>query len=148
MNDRVRHMQSAAVFIVLQKDSQVLLLQRKATGWMDGQYSVPAGTLDPDETIKDAAIREVLEEIGVIVHPQDISYAHTMHCKTGAAVWMGHFFTTTNWQNGPKVCEPDKHSEVLWCDLGELPDNVIPYVKQALENISLGVSYSEFGWGG
>ncbi len=146
MSERERHMQSAAVFMILRKGKQVLLLQRKATGWMDGQFSVPAGALDADETVKSAAIREALEEVGVTVQPHAVVHAHTMHCKTGPAAWMGHFFVTESWQGEPRVCEPDKHSQVLWCETDTLPDNLIPYVRQALEMIERGVSYSEFGW--
>lgn len=46
----------------------------------------------------------------------------------------------------PRVCEPDKHSQVLWCKSDALPDDIIPYVEQALKMIEQGISYSEFGW--
>jgi 8-oxo-dGTP pyrophosphatase MutT (NUDIX family) len=146
MSNRERHMQSAAVFVILRKGERVLLLQRMATGWMDGQFSVPAGALDAGETIKTAAIRETLEEVGTIVHPHDAIHAHTMHCKTGSATWMGHFFVVESWQGEPHICEPDKHTQVLWCEVNTLPDNLIPYVRQALDLIKQGVNYSVFGW--
>lgn len=146
MSERERHMQSAAVFMILRKNSQVLLLQRKSTGWMDGQFSVPAGALDAGETVKFAAIRETFEEVGITIQPHDATHAHTMHCKTGSAAWMGHFFTAAKWQGEPCVCEPDKHSEVAWCELASLPENLIPYVRQALEMIDRSATYSEFGW--
>ncbi|HWT64444.1 MAG TPA: NUDIX domain-containing protein [Ochrobactrum sp.] len=148
MTERERHMQSAAVFMILRKNTQVLLLQRKATGWMDGQFSVPAGALDAGETVQAAAIREALEEVGVTIQTLNTRYAHTMHCKTGSAVWMGHFFTASEWLGEPHLCEPDKHSKTKWCEITSLPENLIPYVKQALEMIERDVAYSEFGWGG
>lgn len=146
MNERKRHMQSAAVFMILRKGEHVLLLQRKATGWMDGQYSVPAGALDAGETVKSAAIREAFEEVGVTILQSDAVHAHAMHCKTGSGAWMGHFFIVENWHGEPRVCEPDKHSQVLWCKSDALPDDIIPYVEQALKMIGQGISYSEFGW--
>ncbi len=146
MNKRVRHMQSAAVFMVLRKDAQVLLLQRKATGWMDGQYSLPAGALDAGETLREAAIREALEEVGIVVDASDAVHVHMLHCKTGADVWTGHFFLVNHWQGEPKICEPDKHADVMWCDMSALPENLIPYVRQALQQIALGKAYSEYGW--
>ncbi len=146
MGERERHMQSAAVFVILRKEAQVLLIQRKATGWMDGQFSVPAGALVADETVKSAALREVHEEIGVFIQPDDAVYAHVMHCKTGSAAWMGHFFVADCWQGEPRICEPDKHSLLLWCEATALPDNLIPYVRQALDMIEQAVAYSEYGW--
>ena len=69
-----------------------------------------------------------------------------MHCKTGNSAWMGHFFVADNWKNEPRICEPDKHSQVMWCEINALPDNLIAYVRQALTMIARGESYSEFGW--
>ena len=59
---------------------------------------------------------------------------------------MGHFFVADNWKNEPRICEPDKHSQVMWCEINALPDNLIAYVRQALTMIARGESYSEFGW--
>ena len=42
--------------------------------------------------------------------------------------------------------EPDKCSELKWNKIDDLPDNIIPEVKLALENISKVIHYSEFGW--
>lgn len=147
MAERERYMQSAAVFMILRKDTQVLLLQRQATGWMDGQFSVPAGALDAGETIKSAAIREALEEVGVTIRPQDAACAHIMHCKTGASAWVGYFFTAVKWEGEPRVCEPEKHGGIVWCEIKALPENLIPYVRKALEMIEYGEAYSEYGWG-
>lgn len=146
MGERKRYMQSAAVFMILRKDTQILLLQRQFTGWMDGHFSFPAGALEAGETVKSAAIREALEEVGVTVRPQDATFAHMMHCKTGSSAWTGYFFTSVKWVGEPRVCESDKHADILWCESTMLPDNLIPYVRQAVEMIDRGEAYSEFGW--
>lgn len=143
---RVRHMHSASVFVALMRDMEVCLLRRNGTGWLDGLFSLPAGGLDADETIAGAACREVLEEVGVQVVPASMRYAHALHSLTEGMDWVGHFFTATEWAGVPHLCEPDKHSDLTWCSIRDLPAELIPYVRQALICIEKGIPYSEFGW--
>ncbi len=35
---------------------------------------------------------------------------------------------------------------LVWVALDALPDNTIPYVRQAIQNYQAGEYYSEFGW--
>jgi len=46
----------------------------------------------------------------------------------------------------PFNAEPDKCDELRWCDVDALPVNIIPYVKQAIQNFRNGVVFDEFGW--
>ena len=52
------------------------------------------------------------------------------------------------WQDEPFNAEPDKCDELRWCDLDELPENTIPYVRKAIQNYLDGVRFDEFGWVG
>lgn len=122
------------------------MLRRTGTGWMDGLFSIPAGGLEAGETIRMAAVREAREEVGVEIDPGDLAYAHTLHSMTEGNDWVGHFFTVTAWTGIPRVCEPDKHGDLVWCSVRSLPEETIPYVRQALMAIDAGETYSEFGW--
>jgi 8-oxo-dGTP diphosphatase len=146
MASRVRYTHSTSVFVIIRREREVLLLRRAATGWMDGFFSVPAGALEPGETIQRAAIREAREEVGVHLEISQIAYAHTIHCLTEAQGWVGHFFTATSWCGEARLREPDKHRDLLWCPADVLPDETIPYVRQAIECAGRGIRYSEFGW--
>jgi 8-oxo-dGTP pyrophosphatase MutT (NUDIX family) len=143
---RARHQHSTAVFVVLEHDGAICLLRRSGTGWMDGQFSLPAGALEAGETIRAAAIREVREEVGVEIEPGSLHHAHVLHSLTEGADWLGHFFVARRWTGEPRICEPAKHSEILWTVLARLPDDLIPYVRQALGAITRGEVYSEYGW--
>jgi 8-oxo-dGTP pyrophosphatase MutT (NUDIX family) len=146
MTTRVRHKLSASVFIALLRGRDVLLLRRTGTGWLDGCLSVPAGGLDASETIAAAAIREAHEEIGVRIASENLTYAHTLHSLTDGSDWVGHFFRVTQWTGAPSLRERDKHSDLAWWPLSDLPPATIPYVRQALICIDQGRPYSEFGW--
>lgn len=122
------------------------MLKRSGTGWMDGFYSLPAGGLEYGETLATAAIREACEETGVIISQDSVSLAHTMHVFTEQRSWIGQFFICTEWRRTPYLAEPDKHAEIVWRPLHDIPEDTVPYVRQAIENIQNECPYSEFGW--
>ncbi len=139
-------MHSAAVFVVLMQGADICLLRRRGTGWMDGLVSLPAGGLEAGETIALAARREAKEEVGVEIALPSLRYAHALHSLTEGSDWMGHFFVATAWSGIPRLCEPEKHADLTWRCIRDLPDETIPYVRQALVCIDRGILYSEFGW--
>ncbi|MFC5665748.1 NUDIX domain-containing protein [Kitasatospora misakiensis] len=57
---------SAAAAVVLDDDGRVLLVQRAD----DGNWAPPGGILDPGEQPADGAVREVLEETGIVTVPE------------------------------------------------------------------------------
>ncbi len=55
--------------------------------------------------------------------------------------------TDSDYDGEPKICEPDKCSELKWFSLDTLPDNVIESRKKALESFVVGSErYLEMGW--
>jgi len=149
MAKRERFKLSLSVFMLLiDKDNNVLLIKRSNTGWMDGFYSVPAGALDGKETLLQAVIRETMEEVNVLVSEKNIQLVHTMHNMTHEEEWIGSFFVARHWEGTPQVNEPEKHSEVRWVSIKNLPENIIPYVQRACNGYIENNSYSEFGWNG
>lgn len=135
----------SAVHLLLIKDEKVLLSRRFNTGYEDGNYSVPAGHIDGRETLIDAMIREAKEEVGIIVHPQDVQFAHVVHYLSGDER-LQFFFKATIWQGEIANIEPHKCDELRWVSIDNLPGNTVPYVKQAIECYINNISYSEWGW--
>jgi 8-oxo-dGTP diphosphatase len=134
-----------AVHVFFFQGGQVLLLRRFNTGYEDGNYSVPAGHLEGDETVVQAAIRETREEIDVELHPDEVAMVGTMHRKSGDER-VDFFVAVERWSGEPTNCEPEKCDELSWFPLDALPENTIPYIRRALENYAKGVWFEEFGW--
>lgn len=147
------------VHLLFFRGDQILLLRRFNTGFEDGNYSVPAGHLDGGETVRRAAVREAREEVGVQLDPNNIEFASVMHRLSDNALFplsgtgadiderVDFFVHIKDWGSEPFNAEPEKCDELRWCDLDALPQNTIPYIRQAIKNYLEGVPFDEFGWG-
>lgn len=135
----------SAVHILLMRDSEILLLRRYNTGYEDGKFSLVAGHLDGNESAKATVIREAREEAGIEIAASDIQPVGVMH-RQSEAERIDFFFAVTVWEGIIKNCEPHKCSELSWFALDNLPVDIIPYVRVAIENYRNGVWYSEVGW--
>ncbi len=56
------------------------------------------------------------------------------------------FVHVCHWQGEPINTEPEKCDELRWANVDELPDNVIPYVRKAIQNHRDGIPFDELGW--
>lgn len=145
-NWRDRHFVVPAVYIVFRDGNKILLLQRANTGYQDGNYSMPAGHLDGGESALTAAIREAKEEVDVVIEPKDLQLVHTQHrvAETKDHERINLFFETSNWSGVIRNAEPEKCSGLLWADLGELPDNLVPELKHMLKHYAVHEAYGDF----
>lgn len=136
-----------AVYLVLRKDNQVLLLRRANTGYQDGKYGLVAGHLDGDELATAAMVREAKEEAGVTVRPEDLRFAHVAHRLSRNQPGQERvdiFFEATEWQGEVVNVEPEKCDDLSWFDIDDLPENMLPFVKLVLTDIAQGKQYSEY----
>ena len=135
----------ATVHLFFFRENQILLLRRFNTGFRDGEYSVPAGHLDGGETVIQAGIREGKEEVGVDIEESNMSFSTVMH-RLEDDERVDLFVQVHQWQGEPFNAEPDKCDDLRWVDVNTLPQNIIPYVKTALQNHHHGIAFDEFGW--
>jgi 8-oxo-dGTP pyrophosphatase MutT (NUDIX family) len=141
------------VHLLFFREDQILLQRRFNTGFEDGRYSLPAGHLDGGETVRMAAVREALEEVGVHIDLEEAVFATVMHRKSdntlsGADERVDFFVHIKKWDGEPFNAEPEKCDDLRWCDIEMLPVNTIPYVRKAIRNFLDGIPFDEFGWGG
>lgn len=135
---------SAYLFLI--EDNKILLQRRFNTGFEDGNYGVPAGHLDGGETAKEGCAREIKEEIGIDININDLEVVHVMHRNGEKDERIDFFMTATVYKGLVTNCEPNKCDGLDWFPLDELPNNIIDYVKVAIENYNNGVFYSEYDW--
>ena len=141
----------AVYALIRDRDGALLFVLRSNTGFMDGMYSLPAGRVEDGEPYTAAVVREAKEEVGVELDQDEIGFTYMQHRNmptqnTYAAVWTDVFFEAGPWKGEPVNGEPEKHSEIAWFYPDELPDNVMPYQRYALDRIADGHLYGEYGW--
>lgn len=131
------------VGVWLMRDNQVFLLSRMR----DNQetWGPITGKLEENESIPDAAKREVFEETGVEIDAQDLIFKHiVVHEQDGSAKHIGFHFVTTQWHGEPYNKEPNEHLRAEWFLVDALPDALWDVHRQALEKITKNNPFSIF----
>ncbi|KKP23890.1 MAG: hypothetical protein SZ59_C0003G0114 [candidate division TM6 bacterium GW2011_GWF2_28_16] len=138
----------AYVAVFLKDNNKILFLKRTKNGWGYGNYTLPGGSVDANESIRMAAIREIKEEVGVDIKEKDLKFLHVTNIKIKEKEepLLGFYFLVDNFFGEPKNIEPDKCEYITWLDADNLPENIVKELKVVLEKISKNEFYSEIGW--
>ena len=103
--------------IILNEKNEILLGRRlNKAGY--GTYGLPGGHLKINETIEYSVVREIFEETGLIVKPEDvevINFARTQdYLQIGVLI--------KKYEGIPVIGEPNKCDDLKFFDLQKLPE--------------------------
>jgi 8-oxo-dGTP pyrophosphatase MutT (NUDIX family) len=135
-----------ACFVLLRRGDEAAFVLRQNTSYMSGFYGLPAGKVEGNESFTQGCIREAKEEAGVDVGTADLAHLITVHRHGDDIDWVDIYFEAKQWQGEPFNAEPEVHSELRWFPLNDLPENVVPPQRFALESHLQGKTYDEYGW--
>lgn len=135
-----------SVYLLLRQGNEILLGLRENTGWQDGCYGLVAGHMDGNEKATEALAREVLEEAGIIINPSDLTLSCVMYRKSEDRENVDLFFSCEKWQGVIENREPEKCAALQFFPLDQLPNNLIPYMRTAIEQSEKGMSFHEIGF--
>ena len=104
-----------------------------------GQWSLPGGRCDPGESAVEAALREVEEELGLVLAPEELELV-AVH-RTAAANEAGRPLIASVFrhphlaqQSRPTITPAAEIEEVRWTDpTHPLPDDVAPLLRWLVE---------------
>lgn len=132
------------VHVIVERDGRVLLMRRAGTGFFDGLLSLPGGHVEPGESLRVAAAREMREETGLCFDPDTLAFVGVVH-RLSDTNRVDFFCRAADCPDEPQILEPDKCDELGWFDRERLPPDVVPYIRAALEAGS-GPWVIELGW--
>lgn len=116
----------AAVALV-DEVGRVLMQQRLPGGAHGGLWEFPGGKLEPGESPEQAAARELAEELGVAILPEDLVPVVFASGRTEGAgpsrPLVILLLMCRCWSGSPA---PHAAAQIAWCDLDQLPSLAMP----------------------
>ena len=132
------------VHVLVLRGSELFLLRRANTGFMDGYYALPGGHQEAGESVSAAAIRECREEIGIT--PRDLQPVCVMPYRSGRHQGLNFLFETSDYDGEPVINEPDLFDASCWVNGAQLPQPVAVWLPDALDLRERKQWYREFEW--
>lgn len=110
---------SASLWII--NEDGKLLIQKRAMAKIisPGMWSITGGSVKAGESSEQACIREVAEEIGLILNPQDIKL---LSRSFGKDIIFDDYVIVHNLSLTDTVLQVDEVSEVKWASIEEIMD--------------------------
>ena len=122
---------------VIKKDGKILLVQEKQEKCY-GKWNLPAGHLDPNESLEEGAIREIKEETGCDVELTGIASISNRILEDDIMVTM---VFSTKLVNETITINPEEILDVKWYEVNDVLNNMdndlrdLNFIKQPIKNI-------------
>lgn len=129
--------------LLLECDKQFLFLEQ--TPLNGGGLTLPGGKIEKEEFAKEALIREVSEEIGVLIAKKTLKLIHVTHRRTEATSEIILFFhCVCESLIEPNMKEPQKFQKAVLLPTDDVPKELTNVLKHALVSINKGKFFSQF----
>lgn len=134
----------SSIYLIIKNNAGEILLQRRqGTKLWPGFLALPAGHIDEGENAYEAAIREAREELGIEITIDDIADTFVVNRKNKSLPsYYDVYFEVAKYAGEIRIAEPEKCSELVWCNPNILPEDMIDFEREAMENNAKGIKFS------
>jgi 8-oxo-dGTP diphosphatase len=128
-------MKRSAIVAILQPDGLVLTLRRSASDpWKPHHWNFPGGGVEKHESLTEGAIREVREEAGIQLRPNDLYPLFSFSPRRGHEVAV---FATQLAQTPHVYFADGEHDDFKWTSFNNLPSPTIPLFGNVARTVAL-----------
>jgi ADP-ribose pyrophosphatase len=125
MNPGIDYIGIGCGALIINNNNETLLMKRGSKSKNEiGYWSKPGGAVEFGEKVEDAIKREIKEELDIEIElikfldfTDHIINSENQH-------WIAINFLAKIINGEPKIMEPNKHSEIKWFNLNDLPENI------------------------
>ena len=109
---------------LMRHDGAILMQRRRLGGAHGGLWEFPGGKVEPQETPESALVREIAEELGVVVAESDLLHSATSGPLPDAEMPVViTLYSCRRWQGEPLCLEGE---EIGWFAMREIPGLAMP----------------------
>ena len=130
--------------MIIKNGKGEILFQRRCGSklWPDF-LGLPAGHVDKGEDVYQALVREAREELNIDINVKNIEDTFVVNrINKNLKPYYDIYFVIKSYKGMIKINEPNKCQELKWFLLGNMPDDVIGFEKEALTNYKKGIKFS------
>ena len=98
----------------VENNGQFILLYRQAHKANGNKWGLPAGKVNPGETIHQAIVREIFEETGIQVLESNIQHYDSMFVRNKGHDFVYHAFSIKLSTRPEVIINPKEHTEFIW----------------------------------
>jgi 8-oxo-dGTP diphosphatase len=123
---------------LINPDGEVLVQKRAADRSMAGLWEFPGGKIEPDERPENALARELDEELGILVMPDDFTPLSFASAPLGEQHLILLLYVCRKWQGIPAALDA---AVIKWSSINalqnlEMPPADVPLVKALLAQVA------------
>ncbi|MGM1048125.1 MAG: NUDIX domain-containing protein [Bacillota bacterium] len=120
--------------VILDENSRILLVLRKKSPEA-GYWSLPGGKVEYMETVENAVIREIKEELGIDIEIERLLCVTNHIVQSENVHWVAPTFVARIINGNVENREPHALQEVQWFPIDDIPDNITITTEYALEQL-------------
>ena len=105
--------------------------------------ALPAGHVDCGKNAYEALIREAKEELNIEINIDDIIDTFVVNRKNKSLPsYYDVYFEVKGYKGDITINEPLKCSELVWANIDDLPNDMIDFEIEAINNNKKGIKFS------
>lgn len=119
---------------LIDPEGKVLVQKRAENRSLAGLWEFPGGKIEPDERPEDALVRELNEELGISLQPEDLTPLSFASAPLGEQHLLLLLYSCRKWQGVPAALDA---AAIQWSSINalqdlEMPPADVPLVKALL----------------